>query len=95
MYVSGLNIRFLIKWGKSLKDKRSFTNSFKSKLQSKFNISISEIDDLNSVRFANFGIVSVSNSYNALEKRLNNITEFINKTYLEVEIVELNRFNLI
>jgi len=50
---------------------------------------------LNSVRFANFGIVSVSNSYNALEKRLNNITEFINKTYLEVEIVELNRFNLI
>ena len=64
-------------------------------LQSKFNISIAEIDDLNSVRFANFGIVSVSNSYNALEKRLNNITEFINKTYLEVEIVELNRFNLI
>ena len=95
MYVSGLNIRFLIKWGKSLKGKRSFANSFKSKLQSKFNISVAEINDLNSVRFANFGIVSVSNSYNTLEKRLNNITEFINKTYLEVEIVELNRFNLI
>ena len=87
MYVSGLKIRFLIKWGKSLKDKRSFTNSFKSKLQSKFNISLSEVDDLNSIRFANFGIVSVSNSYNTLEKRLNSITEFINKTYLEVEIV--------
>ena len=53
------------------------------------------IDDLNFVRFANFAIVSVSNSYNTVEKKLNNITGFINKTYLEVEIVELNRVNLI
>jgi uncharacterized protein YlxP (DUF503 family) len=81
--------------GESLKDKRSFTHCFESKLKSKFNVAISEIDDLNSVRFANFLVVSVSNSYNTLEKRLNNITEYINKTYLEVEIVELNRFNLI
>ena len=55
----------------------------------------SEVDDLNSIRFADFGILSVSNNYNTLEKRLNNITEYINKTYLEVEIVELDRFNLI
>ncbi len=94
MYVSGINIRFSLKWCKSLKDKRSFTYSFKSKLQTRFNISISEIDDLNSIKYAHFGIVTISNDFKLVSDRLNKLNEYINKNYFDAEIIEQNQFHL-
>lgn len=94
MYVSGITIRFSIKWSKSLKEKRSFTNSFKNKLQSKFNISISEIDDLDSIKFAHFGIVTTSSSYKIISSRINKIYDYLNKSYLEAEMIKLEKFDL-
>ena len=93
MYVSGVTIRFSIKWSKSLKDKRSFTNSFKKKLQSKFNISISEIDDIDSIKFAHFGIVTTASSYKIISNRINKIYEYLNKSYLEAEMIKLEKFD--
>tara|TARA_B100001996_G_C18318846_1_gene461721 strand:- start:55 stop:342 length:288 start_codon:yes stop_codon:yes gene_type:complete len=94
LYVSGITIRFAIKWSKSLKEKRSFTNSFKNKLQSKFNISISEIDDLDSIKFAHFGIVTTASSYKIISSRINKIYDYLNKSYLEAEMIKLEKFDL-
>jgi uncharacterized protein len=63
----------------SLKDKRHVANSLKRRVQNTFNVSIAEIEDLDDMRVATFGIVCVSNSSAHADEMLAKVIDFIER----------------
>ena len=61
----------------SLKEKRSVVRPVIKRVQSKFNVSIAEIDHLDSWQSAGLGIVCVSNSQRHVEDSMQNVIDFI------------------
>ena len=52
------------------------------------------IDDIDSIKFAHFGIVTTASSYKIISNRINKIYEYLNKSYLEAEMIKLEKFDL-
>jgi uncharacterized protein len=63
----------------SLKEKRSVIRPVIKRVQSKFNVSIAEIDNLDSWQVAGIGIVCVSNSQRHIEDMLQNVIDFVER----------------
>lgn len=61
----------------SLKEKRSSVRPVIKRVQSRFNVSIAEIDHLESWQNAGIGIASVSNSARHAEEMVRNVVTFI------------------
>ena len=61
----------------SLKEKRSTVRPIIKRVQSRFNVSIAEIDHLESWQVAGVGIVCVSNARRHAEEMLQNVIGFI------------------
>lgn len=61
----------------SLKEKRSTVRPIIKRVQSRFNVSIAEIDHLESWQVAGVGIVCVSNARRHAEEMVQNIVAFI------------------
>ncbi len=61
----------------SLKEKRSIVKSLIGRLQSRFNISVSEVDQQDSRSSAVIGIAVVSNESRFIEKQLDTILNFM------------------
>jgi uncharacterized protein len=75
----------------SLKEKRSTVRPIIKRVQSRFNVSIAEIDNLENWQLAGVGIVCVSNSRRHAEEMLQNVVSFVEENldggYLaEIEI---------
>ena len=70
----------------SLKDKRSIIKSLQKKLQQKYNIAISELENNDNLKKSMLGIVSIANDNIYLEKITNQIIGFIDEVP-EVEII--------
>ena len=70
----------------SLKDKRSIIKSLQEKLQQKYNIAISELENNDNLKKSVLGIVSIANDNIYLEKITNQIIGFIDDIP-EVEII--------
>jgi uncharacterized protein len=62
MVVSMLSLIIELPESTSLKDKRSVVSSLKTRLRTKFRLSVAEVDLLDSLSFAEIGAAMVSNS---------------------------------
>ncbi len=74
LHVGILQFNLEIRWSQTLKDKRSVVKSIKDKTRRKFNLSIAECDNLDSLTTATLGAVMAGNDtkyiLGALEKFL-------------------------
>ncbi|MFQ5507443.1 MAG: DUF503 domain-containing protein [Planctomycetota bacterium] len=80
LHVGILQFTLDVRWAQSLKDKRSVVQSIKDRSRKRFNLSIAEIDDLESPTTATMGAVMAGNDtkyiLGALEKFLTTIRGF-------------------
>ncbi|MFC1730265.1 DUF503 domain-containing protein [candidate division KSB1 bacterium] len=65
----------------SLKEKRSITNSLKSKIQSRFKASVAEVDFLDKWQRAAFGISMVSNNKTYIDAAFDRLESFFNQEH--------------
>ena len=61
MIVGSLRVRLLIRESRSLKDKRQVVKSIKDRLANRFNVSVAEVDGLDSRQVAVLGFAMVGN----------------------------------
>lgn len=75
MIVGTLRVRLLLRESRSLKDKRQVVKSIKDRLRNGFNVSIAEVDALDSRQLAVLGIAMVSNEAHHLKVQMGQIVE--------------------
>ncbi|MFC2050442.1 DUF503 domain-containing protein [Chloroflexota bacterium] len=81
-------IKLHLSESQSLKDKRRIVKSIISRLRSKYNISIAEVDDQDLWQLVTLGIACVSNQNQHVDETLSKAMSFITKNYPELEIVD-------
>ena len=90
MHVGVCRIRFRIPENMSLKGKRRVLKSITSRVASKFNISVAEVDDHDLWQLATLGVVCVSNDKRHTNEVLSKVVDYITDTRFEVEIIDYN-----
>ncbi len=90
MHVGVCRIRFRIPENMSLKGKRRVLRSITSRVASKFNISVAEVDDQDLWQLATLGVVCVSNDKRHTNEVLSKVVDYITDTRFEVEIIDYN-----
>jgi uncharacterized protein YlxP (DUF503 family) len=86
MIVGILIVHLYLPNSDSLKAKRQIVLSLKSRLKNKFNISISEIGLMDSLKESQIGISCISNSGRYIDRELSHIVDRIN-SYPNIEII--------
>ncbi|MBC8274066.1 MAG: DUF503 domain-containing protein [Chloroflexi bacterium] len=81
-------IKLHLSESQSLKDKRRIVKSIISRLRSKYNISIAEVDDQDLWQLVTLGIACVSNQNQHVDETLSKAMSFITRNYPELEIVD-------
>ncbi len=74
-------ITLVIPYSYSLKDKRRVIKALKDRVWSKFRVSMSEIEELDSLQRAVLGTVYVSNDRELLDSMINKIVNLIETSY--------------
>ncbi len=87
MVVGILIVHLYLPNSDSLKAKRQIVFSLKSRLKNKFNISVSEIGLLDSLKESQIGISCISNNGRHIDRELSHIVEKIN-SYPNLEIID-------
>ena len=72
----------------SLKGKRQVLKSIVTRLRSKFNVSVAEVDDNDLWQLATLGIACVSNNQRYTNEVLSKVVDFIVNGRFEIEIVD-------
>ncbi|MAE10577.1 MAG: DUF503 domain-containing protein [Dehalococcoidales bacterium] len=90
MHVGVCRIRFRLPESGSLKDKRRVVKSITSRASNKFNVSVAEVDDLNSRQSATIGISCVSNDPRHANEILSKVADYISDNRFEIEILDYN-----
>jgi uncharacterized protein YlxP (DUF503 family) len=91
MHVGILSIRLRLSDTESLKDKRQIIKSLVQTTRQKFNVSIAEIDDLDSFRRATVGVASIANDKRFLNEVLDKIVDTVESNpAVEVVGVEMD-----
>ena len=70
MLVAVLSVEFTLHGNDSLKGKRRIANSLKQKVRNTFNVAIAEVEHQDSLTRLSLGVVSVSNSQQHLQSRM-------------------------
>lgn len=77
MIIGILTIDFIIAENNSLKDKRHIVKSLLDTIRSRYNVSASEIGELDKLRRSVIGIACVSNCRDIVDSMLNKIIEIV------------------
>jgi uncharacterized protein YlxP (DUF503 family) len=77
MVIGVCTIELYLPENRSLKGKRQVVNSLKGKLQHRFNISIAEVDHLDTWQRATLGVSLISKDQVQVDRELNKIIYFI------------------
>ncbi len=77
VFVSTCLIKLALHGNSSLKGKRSVLNRIKSRVKNRFNVSIAEVGDLDSLQRAVLGISSIGNDKVYLEGQITKVVDFI------------------
>ncbi len=72
----------------SLKGKRRVLKSITTRVRSKFNVSVAEVDDQNLWQLATLGICCVSNDRQYTNRVLSKVVDFIIDSRFEIEILD-------
>ena len=73
LHIGTLQVRFILRQSRSLKDKRQVVQSIKDKLRGSFNVSVAEVDFMDDRQQAVLGIAMVSNDPAHLQGALQQI----------------------
>jgi uncharacterized protein YlxP (DUF503 family) len=87
MHVGVCRIAFRLPENLSLKGKRRVVKSITTRVRSKFNVSVAEVDDQNLWQLATLGICCVSNDKRYSNEVLSKVVDFINNGRFEVEML--------
>ena len=90
MIVSGCKISLVLP-SSSLKEKRRIIRSIMGKTSNKFNVSISEVAEIEQWGRSVIGISSVSSSLRHGEKSIEKAIRFIESERVDVEIIDIDR----
>ncbi len=88
MHVGVCRIKVRLPENLSLKGKRQVLKSIVSRVGSKFNVSIAEVDDNDLWQLATLGISCVSNDKRHANEVLSRVVDFITDSRFEVEILD-------
>lgn len=89
MIVGTCSLKLAIYESNSLKDKRHIIKSIIGKIQSRFNVSIAEVDLNDSWKTSIIGFACVTNDTNHANKIVSNVIKFIDGDS-RVEIIDYN-----
>lgn len=89
MIVAACEINLMIYESHSLKDKRQIIKSIIGRLQSRFNVSIAEVDYNDNWKFTKIGVACVSNDSNHANEIIQSVIKFIDGDS-RVEIIDYN-----
>ena len=89
MIIGACSLKLRVFEANSLKEKRHVLKSIIGRIQSRFNVSIAEIDLNNSWQTTVIGFTCVSNDRNHANQILSNVIKFIDED-IRVEILEEN-----
>ncbi len=87
MHVGVCRIRFRLPENLSLKGKRRVLKSITTRVASKFNVSVAEVDDQDLWQLATLGISCVSNNKRHANEVLSKVVDFISDSRFEIEIL--------
>lgn len=90
MVVGVCTIELRIAGARSLKEKRRVLKSLVTKIKNKFNVSISQVENLNSWQLATLGVACVSNSTGHVHQILDNMLDYI-EAFAGAEIIHVDR----
>ncbi len=88
MNVGVCRVRVRLPENLSLKGKRQVLKSITSRVGSKFNVSVAEVDDQDLWQLATIGIACVSNDKRHANEMLSKVVDFITGSRFEVEILD-------
>ncbi len=86
MFIGSVVFDIYIPHAGSLKEKRMVIRSLKEKLKNKFNVSVSEVGDVEKWQTAQVAVVTVTPDKNQTEKVVQNIINFVEINYPEIHI---------
>lgn len=86
MMIGSLVMKIHIHDAGSLKEKRMVVRSLKEKLRSKFNVSVSEVDNQDLWQMATVAVVTVGPDKKHVENVLQNILNFVYENFPELYI---------
>jgi uncharacterized protein YlxP (DUF503 family) len=90
LYVGVLQFTLEIPYAESLKDKRKAIKALKDRLRRSFNVSIAEIDDLDSATVATLGAVvagsDTQNLNSTMDHLINELTEWRDGTLVDHQL---------
>ena len=88
MHVGMCRIKVRLPENLSLKGKRQVLKSIISRVGSKFNVSVAEVDDNDLWQLATLGISCVSNDKRHANEVLSKVVNFITESRFEIEILD-------
>ena len=88
MHVGICRIRFRLPENLSLKGKRRVLKSITTRVGSKFNVSVAEVDDQDLWQLATLGISCVSNNKRHANQVLSRVVDFITNGRFDLEILD-------
>ena len=88
MNVGACRVRLRLPENLSLKGKRQIVKSITTRLKSKFNVSMAEVDDNDLWQVATLGISCVSNNKRYTNEVLSKAVDFIVKGRFDVEMLD-------
>jgi len=90
MNIGVCRVRLRLPENLSLKGKRQVVKSITSRVGSKFNVSVAEVDDHDLWQLATVGFCCVSNDKRHANEMLSKVMDFIIGGRFEVEVVDYN-----
>ena len=87
MHVGACRIELRLPENLSLKGKRRVVKSITTRVKSKFNVSVAEVDDQNLWQLATLGICCVSNNKRYVNEVLSKVVDFVTNGRFEVEML--------
>jgi uncharacterized protein YlxP (DUF503 family) len=86
VHVGTARIALELPEGSSLKDKRQVVRSVVQRLRNRFNLSVAEVETLNSISLATLALACVSNDARHTQEMLDKAVAFIEEERLDADV---------
>ena len=88
MHIGLLRLSLRLPGNDNLKGKRRVVQSVVSRLRTKFNVSVAEVDHMDSWQRITLGVTRVSNDGRHANSMIYSVIRFVEKTHGEIEILD-------
>lgn len=88
MHIGLLRLSLRLPGNDNLKGKRRVVHSVVSRLRTKFNVSVAEVDHMDSWQRITLGVTCVSNDGRHVNSMISSVVRFVEKTHGEIEILD-------